>query len=477
MEIISQPFALFCLAALVVYHLLPRRRQNMWLAVCSIYFAWSWQWGFAAILVSSVVINFYLGKAVAGSTQHKKVWLSLGITINAAWLLFYRFALSGHFDLLVRTFSSGSTFTTEILLPVGFSFYTLQAISYLVDIYQKQILPEDDIVDFTIYMAYFPRLLSGPIERARNFLPQVKNDRLVDNACLAEGSWLILVGLFRKLVLSGLFVTLMPEGVFTRSLEFAISDRWISLLIYSFWLYNDFAGYTSIVRGISLFFGFRLSPNFRQPFFARTMLEFWNRWHISLSFWLRDYIFFPIQRALGRRGLSSGSPARIIIPPVTTMLVSGLWHNATISLAAWGLLHGLYQVWDHLASQKPGYILPSKLSQGWQVGRALRNYLLLLPTWILFATGGLKLAAGFTGSLFSDGGMLRIRPLEVVIPIIGVIVSLLLDWFQEINGEDVPFKSIPPLTQSVLAAILIFCIVLSILWSDVPAASFVYQGF
>ncbi len=282
--------------------------------------------------------------------------------------------------------------TSQILIPIGFSFYTLQAISYLVDVYQKHIPVEDDLIDFAVYLAYFPRLLSGPIERGKAFLPQLKNPRLVDNQMVSEGGWLILSGLFRKLVLASLLFTLIPEGIFTRPLEYSVSDRWTSLLVYGFWLYNDFSGYTSLARGISLLFGIRLSPNFRQPFFSRTMLEFWNRWHMSLSFWLRDYIFFPIQRSLGRRGLSSGSLARIALPPVATMLVSGLWHNATFSLAAWGLLHGAFQVWDHSSAQKPGYILPKNRAVWQQVFLSVRVYLLLLPTWILFASGGLKLA-------------------------------------------------------------------------------------
>lgn len=477
MEIISLPFALFCLTALIVYNLLPRRGQNFWLAFCSFYFAWSWRWDFAIILAISIVINFFLGKSITAAHNRRKTWLVAGIALNFVWLIFYRFAVIGHLDLLIRVLFNGQSLTTEILLPVGFSFYSLQAIAYLVDVYQKQISAEDDLVDFAVYLGYFPRLLSGPIERAKSFLSQLKNDRVVGNNCAAEGAWLVLLGLFRKLVLSALFATLIPDGVFTRPVEFAVSDRWGSLLVYSFWLYNDFAGYTSIVRGISLFFGIRLVSNFRQPFFARTFLEFWNRWHMSLSFWLRDYIFFPIQRAFGRRGYSSASPIRALIPPVITMLASGFWHSAAFSLAAWGLLHGIYQASDHITSQTPGHIIPSRQPRWRQIYMAFRVYLLLLPTWILFATGGLKLAASFSLSLFAGGGMLRIRPLEMAIPAIGLCVSLILDWLQEKNGENSPFGSFSSFAQSAFAALLVFCVILSILWSNIPSASFVYQGF
>ena len=288
---------------------------------------------------------------------------------------------------------------------------------------------------------------------------------------------MILAGLFRKLVIASLLFSMIPEGVFRHPHDFAVTDRWIALLVYGFWLYNDFAGYTSLVRGVSLLFGIRLSPNFKQPFFSRTMLEFWNRWHLSLSFWLRDYIFFPIQRNLVRHGYSSNSLARIALPPLVTMLISGLWHNATLSLLSWGLLQGAYQVMDHLAAGRPGYI-PPKNRPGWQQALlSVRVYLLLLPTWILFASGGLKLAVAFTAALFSGGGILRVRPLGMVAPLAGLLISFLFDHLQEKYGEERAIFQLPRLAQSVSVAAMILCIVLSILWSTVPSAAFLYQGF
>jgi alginate O-acetyltransferase complex protein AlgI len=477
MEIISQQFAVFTLATLGVYYLLPRRGQNVWLAACSLYFAASWRWEYAAFLSGSILVNYGLGRKIAGSLKSKKLWLIIGITLNTAGLLLFRFAASGYVDLLFRLLTGGSSLTTQILIPIGFSFYTLQAISYLVDVSQKQIPVEEDLIDFGVYLAYFPHLLSGPIERAKTFLPQLKNERLVKNDMLAEGGWLILSGLFRKLVIASLLFSMIPVGVFQHPHDFAVTDRWIALLVYGFWLYNDFAGYTSLVRGVSLLFGIRLSPNFKQPFFSRTMLEFWNRWHLSLSFWLRDYIFFPIQRNLVRRGYSSNSLARIALPPLVTMLVSGLWHNATLSLLSWGLLQGAYQVMDHLAAGRPGYI-PPKNRPGWQqVLLSVRVYLLLLPTWILFASGGLKLAVTFTSALFSGGGILRLRPLGMVAPLAGLLISFLFDHLQEKYGEERAIFQLPRLAQSACVAAMILCIVLSILWSTVPSAAFVYQGF
>ena len=477
MEIISPAFAIFLACVLAVYHILPTRGQNVWLLACSLYFAASWRWEFAAILAASILVNYILGIRISCSEQHRKGWLVLGIILNAAGLVFFRFASAGWIDLLFRTLAGNSPFTTRVLLPIGFSFYTLQAISYLTDVSQKLIKAEEDPVNFGVFLAYFPRILSGPIERGKVFLPQLRADRIVRNYTLAEAGWLILTGLFRKLVIAGALFALLPEGVFTRPLEFALSDRWIALLVYGFWLYNDFAGYTSIARGVSLLFGIRLSTNFKQPFFSRNMLDFWNRWHMSLSFWLRDYIFFPIQRALVRRKLTSNHPLRVVLPPLVTMLVSGLWHNATISLMAWGLLHGLYQMLDHLTASRKSRNTADKPSNWRQAASSLRVYLLLLPTWVLFATGGLKLAVQFTQSLVAGGGLTRVRPLELIAPIAALLVSFTLDVLQDKNGEEYAVKSFTRFGQSACVAVMIMCIVLSILWSNVPSASFVYQGF
>lgn len=477
MEIISPAFVIFLAGALAIYHILPTRGQNVWLLACSLYFAASWRWEFAAILVVSILVNYFLGIRISRSEHHRKIWLFTGLAVNVSGLVFFRFAAAGWVDLLVRALAGGHPLSSQILLPIGFSFYTLQAISYLLDVSQKQIPAEEDLVNFGVFLAYFPHILSGPIERGKAFLPQVRADRIVRNDTLAEGGWLILAGLFRKLVIAGLLFTLLPDGVFTRPLEFAQSDRWIALLTYGFWLYNDFAGYTSLVRGISLLFGIRLSPNFKQPFFSRNMLDFWNRWHISLSFWLRDYIFFPIQRALVRRRLASDHPLRVVLPPLITMLVSGLWHNANISLLVWGFLHGLYQIFDHLLSTRANHKTSNDRAIWKQAASSIRVYLLLLPTWILFASGGLKLAGQFITSLITGGGLTRAGLLELVPPTAALIISFCLDTLQEKNGEEYAVKSLPRLAQSASVAFLFVCIVLSILWSNIPAASFVYQGF
>ena len=184
-----------------------------------------------------------------------------------------------------------------LLLPIGLAYYSLQNISYLIDIYRKQTVAATDFIDFALYLAYFPKLLSGPIERARTFLPKLAQPRHVDNKLLARSFTLIIVGLMRTLLIAGILLKMIFWDAFETPAKYTAPELIGWLLIYSLFLYNDFAGYTSIVRGVSGLFGLELSRNFSQPYFTRNLTEFWNSWHISLSHWLRDYIYFPLSRA------------------------------------------------------------------------------------------------------------------------------------------------------------------------------------
>jgi hypothetical protein len=198
----------------------------------------------------------------------------------------------------------------KFILPVGLAYYTLQNISYLVDVRHKQIAASVDFIDFALYLAYFPKLLSGPIERARTFLPQLANPRRVDNETLARSFTLIIVGLLRKLLIASLFSGILFWNAFETPALYTAPELIGWIVIYGLFLYNDFAGYTSIVRGISGLFGIQLSHNFKQPYFARNLTEFWNNWHISLSHWLRDYIFFPSCTRSNQAQSKSKQPAQ-----------------------------------------------------------------------------------------------------------------------------------------------------------------------
>jgi D-alanyl-lipoteichoic acid acyltransferase DltB (MBOAT superfamily) len=234
-------------------------------------------------------------------------------------------------------------------MPIGFSFYILQIISYLIDIQRGQLKAERDFIHFALYLTYFPKMLAGPIERARNFLPQLKQARLVDKNAIEQGLYLILLGLLRKIVIADHLAKLRPTDIFSKPENYTSLERAVWLLVFAFIIYNDFAGYTSIIRGVSCLLGIQLSPNFRQPFLARSFSDFWTRWHISLSEWLRDYIFYPVRRWLMQ--LHWPGWIALIVPSMLTMLASGFWHGAYLALLLWGFLHGLYLVIEQFLQQ------------------------------------------------------------------------------------------------------------------------------
>lgn len=481
MELISINFLLFSCLALAVYYLLPFRFQNAWLLVVSLAFYLTWGVGFTFLLIGVSLLNFYLARGMAANPGHKKALLLIGLALNAGSLFFFRLTSSGYIIRAVEYFSgqpaAGSLSILNALLPIGFSFYILQAISYLVDVYHKQITASDNIVDFSLYMAYFPRLLSGPIERARAFLPRLAAPRRVDAAAISRAFSLLMVGLLRKVLIAEVLKSAIPEYLFTRPMEYAGTDLVFGIAIYGFWLYNDFAGYTGIVRGLSGFFGIELAPNFQQPFFARSFVEFWNRWHMSLSFWLRDYIYFPISRGLFRRMPNPRNLISIIVPPLATMLFSGFWHNLGFYMLAWGALHGVYQAFERLFSvYKPG--LPAaKRPAVLQIINAIKINILLIPTWILFASGSLQRAFRFMIALFTAEGVRAIMPVQMIIPLAWIGISLIIDWFQYHAGDEFVFLRWRRWAQAGALAAVALALFLNTLWNEIPVASFVYQGF
>ena len=253
-------------------------------------------------------------------------------------------------------------------------------------------------------MAYFPKLLSGPIERARTFLPKLAAQRIVDNDVLARSFALIVIGVVRKVVFADTLFTMLPARLWKEPERFSSPELIVYLIVYAFALYNDFAGYTGVVRGVSGLFGIELAPNFNIPYFSRNLSEFWNRWHITLSQWLRDYIYFPTSRALLRRNPSLTNVPNIFLPPLLTMLASGLWHGTGWGMLLWGALHGVYLIVERLLSLwRPAG--PPHLQPRWRQGLATTLvFVLVMLAWVPFRASELSDHAGL---LAGDGQSIR----------------------------------------------------------------------
>jgi alginate O-acetyltransferase complex protein AlgI len=476
MTITSLYFVLFTALALVVYYLLPRRPQNFWLLFVSYGFIVTWDWTFAAVLGIVTVINFLLASQLRINDQGRSGMLWLGVGFNVLTLVFFRAA--GFFLLeleavLVALGLSIQGDGLQILVPLGLSYYVLQAISYLVDVYRGQLKAESDFVNFALYLSYFPKLLAGPIERARAFLPKLAQQRMVDNRVIAESVMLIVVGLVRKLIIADILTASFLPDVFEIPAKYSPPELVFWLVIYAFALYNDFAGYTDIVRGISGLFGIELSPNFRAPYFSRNFTEFWKRWHITLSEWLRDYIYYPISRMLGRANSRFRSLANLIVPPLITMLVSGIWHGFGLNVILWGGLHGSYLIIERIPTLwRP--LVPVQNQPLWRqwLGVVVVFFLVILA-WVPFRW---ELPAAFQlwEALLNWSDMsIRYRRMLFVLPLL--LGSLVLDFLQNRGEDEFVFLKWSPLTKATCMAIVLF-------WIFIVTAGnfeqpFVYQAF
>lgn len=476
MTITSINFVLFTTLALVVYYLLPRRPQNVWLLFVSYVFIVSWDWTFAAVLGLVTTINFLLVLRLRINDQGRSGLLWLGIGFNVLTLVFFRaagFFLPELEAVLASLGLSTQAGGLQILVPLGLSYYTLQTISYLVDVYRGQLKAESDFVNFALYLAYFPKLLAGPIERARAFLPKLAQPRMVDNRVIAQSVMLIFVGLVRKLLIADTLTASFLSDVFEIPANYSPPELVFWLVIYAFALYNDFAGYTDMVRGISGFFGIDLSPNFRAPYFSRNFTEFWKRWHITLSEWLRDYIYYPLSRALSRSKTSYRSLANLIVPPLITMLVSGMWHGFSLNMILWGGLHGLYLIVERVPALWRRVVPPQNqpLWRQW-LGMVVVFFLVILA-WVPFRW---ELPAAFQlweALLNWSDVAIRYRRMLLILPLL--LVSLVLDFLQHRGEDEFIFLKWSPLTKAACMAIVLF-------WIFIVTAGdfeqpFVYQAF
>ncbi len=286
-------------------------------------------------------LNFLIGNKLDASksdkTKYYLVVLALIINITALWFFKY-------FNFFIESVNGFTEFvgldvnlsTLNILLPLGISYYIFQTLTYIFDHYYGSIKEKFSFLDYAVFASFFPTIVSGPIERASTLLPQIKHERKFLSSNIKEGFALITVGMFRKLLIADACGVLV-DHVFAEPKYFLSAEVLIAIFLYSFQLYNDFAGYSSIARGIAKLFGFNIIANFKQPYFADSITDFWRRWHISLSFWIRDYLFFPLQfkfRSWGKWGN--------ILAVMIVFTVIGIWHNPSWSFVFWGILQGFY---------------------------------------------------------------------------------------------------------------------------------------
>ncbi len=324
---------IFFAVVLVLVRVLPRRSGHVLLIVASYAFYSAWDMRFAFLLAGSTAVNFFLGLAIQraeGLTRRR--WLIAAVTVNLVVLGFFKYFnfFVGSFAALFGLDPAGAVL--NIVLPVGVSFFTFESIAYCADVHRRDLRASASLLDFALFIAFFPHLVAGPIIRPRDFLPQLASKAPLDEAAVRWGLVQIVKGLVKKMVLADALAPL-ANAVFAPVPAVTAPPGWVGVLAFSLQIYCDFAGYTDIARGCARLLGFSFPPNFERPYLAQNITEFWRSWHISLSTWLRDYLYIPL-------GGNRKGEGRTYVNLMIVMGLGGLWHGASWNFAIWGLLHG-----------------------------------------------------------------------------------------------------------------------------------------
>ena len=402
----SFQFAVFLPIVFVLYWFVFNRSlriQNFFLLLCSYYFYSCWDWRFLFLLAFSTFLDYFSGLKIyrTPSQQGRKFWLILSVGINLGFLgifKYYNFFAASFAEMMLTGFHYQIQISTlNILLPVGISFYTFHGLSYVFDIYNKKIEPSTNFVQYSLFVSFFPLLVAGPIERATHLLPQVEKERIFSYTQAIDGLRQILWGLFKKVVIADNCAQI-ANIIFNDSSHYSGSALILGAVMFAFQIYGDFSGYSDIALGTARLFGFELLRNFSYPYFSRDIAEFWRRWHISLSSWFKDYLYFPLGGS--RLGMMKTVRNTFII-----FLVSGFWHGANWTFVVWGGLNALFIIpsvifktnRNNLETVAQGKFLPT-IKELMQI---LTTFSLTVFAWIFFRADSIGHAFSFIKGIIS----------------------------------------------------------------------------
>ncbi|WP_317169085.1 MBOAT family O-acyltransferase [Flavivirga algicola] len=398
---------MFVLPVLFLYWSFFRKNkvaQNVLLLASSVFFyAWA-DWRFLFLLIASIIINYYLAlkirKEVDDETKQRR-FLYLGLVFNVGLLLYFKYFnfFYESFVELVNVFGITSSYTTlAILLPLGISFFTFQTLGYLIDVYNEEIDPSHNFLEFSLFVAYFPKILSGPIERASKMMPQIQERREFSYEIFVDGLRQILWGLFAKIVIAENCASI-ANPIFDNFEGQTGSTLILGAFFYAIQLYADFSGYSNMAIGVSKLFGIQLMRNFSTPFFSTNISDFWRKWHISLTTWMMDYVFTPLSFSL-RRYQKNG----LIISIIATFVLVGFWHGANWTFVFYGLLHGIYFIplvysgkMNSSEIVAKGKLFPSII----EFIKMLLLFVLIMLTDVFFRANSIKEAINYIVSIFS----------------------------------------------------------------------------
>ncbi|WP_159090804.1 MBOAT family O-acyltransferase [Aquimarina aquimarini] len=415
--------------------------QNIFLLIISLLFYAFADWRFLALLGVTTFVNYYLGIKIYKVPQERKktIFLYIGILFNLGMLVYFKyfnFFYESFFDLLSLFGVASSHSILVILLPLGISFFTFQVLGYLVDVYNEEIEPNTDLLEFSVFVAFFPKILSGPIERAASFIPQIQKKRKFSYKVCVDGLRQILWGLFAKVVIAENCAE-FTNRIFDQYTDQSGSLLLIGAFFYAIQLYADFSGYSNMAIGVSKLFGIQLMRNFSTPFFATNISDFWRRWHISLTTWMLDYVFTPLSFVL-RKYQKTG----VLLAIVITFILVGFWHGANWTFIVYGLLHGLYFI-PLVYSQKMN--VKQKVAQGKRLPsiketiQMLALFILIMLTDIFFRAKDVTTALDhlktiFSASIFDFPAEIYGNITIITLTLIGVF--MIVEWINRERKHD-----------------------------------------
>lgn len=396
------------------------KKTNLLLASYLFYAAWNPP--LVILLWVSTLVDWMVGNKlyVTESKLKRKGLLLISILVNLGILGFFKyggFALDNMIYAASQYNIDFNPLKPDIILPMGISFYTFQTMSYSIDIYFKKLKPSPVFLDFALYVTFFPQLVAGPIVRAKDLIPQFQRPKLADMKTFLWGLGLLTLGLFEKIVLADTFLAAPADDVFGSMESLAFLDAWIGVLAFSGQIFFDFAGYSTCAIGIAMCLGFKLPHNFLYPYAAIGFSDLWNRWHVSLSTWLRDYLYIPLG---GNRKGNMRTYANLMM----TMLIGGLWHGAAWTFVAWGALHGIYLTIERLLRKRVHIANTNRFFPGFSL--ALLTFGCVTLTWVFFRAQSFSQAWNLLKSMFGftvDGAKV-LHTLHIFE--VGIIMSLLL---------------------------------------------------
>lgn len=399
------------------------RWQNAFVLVASYVFYGWWSWKFLVLIAFTSLCSYLSGRQMA-TGRGRKAALWVNIVVNLGILALFKYYDFFAAELAGLLGLDGDKFMLHLVLPVGISFYTFQALSYSIDVYKGKIEPTKDIVAFFAYIAFFPQLVAGPIERATNLLPQFQKKRVFDYDTAVDGARQILWGLFMKMVVADNCASYV-NNVF--SYGGSGSEHLIAAVFFTFQIYGDFAGYSNIAIGTAKLFGISLMQNFKTPYFSRDIAEFWRRWHISLTTWFRDYVYIPL-------GGSRVARWKVVRNTFIIFLVSGLWHGANWTFIVWGFYHACLflplillgknrKYTDNVAA---GRVLPSVK----ELGQMTLTFILAAVGWVVFRATGIPSTIGYFRAMFTAETLSGVYKIFTRWEMLPVGIMLVVEWLQ-----------------------------------------------